>query len=410
MHDHYDRLENRQPAARETAPFRDLRHVLAIARSRAPALRTQLKGIEPASLTNRAELARVPLRRVSDLIARQDDAPPFGGLAATRLGALCHVIPTPGRPLALSGCAKDWWGMGRVLYAAGLRKGAPLLNCFTYNLSPFGHMIESGARAIGSPVIPAGCADLDRKLDAIRRLAPRFFCGPAKNLSDLLDHADSRGIGTTSLEAALVACCASPGRRNELRLRGIALREVLMTAELGPIAYESGMTPGLVVNEGLIVEIVDPQTRLPTAPGEEGEVVVTRLNPDYPLVRLATGLRSKILAQPSSCGRTNMRIACPREMNPTSVEIDDTRVHIAQVREIAARHPEVTRIRGYTRRPRDRDEFVLRVEHAGDAKTLDERLRETLRVVTQLSGTVELVQPGTLADDDAMIVDERPLN
>ncbi len=410
MYDHFDRLENRQPAARETALFRDLRHVLSIARSRASALRAQLKGIDPASLTNRAELARIPLRRVSDLIAQQDETPPFGGLAATRLGALCHVIPWHGRPLALSGCAKDWWGMGRVLYAAGLRKGEPVLNCFAYDLSPFGHMIESGARAIGCPVVPAGGADLDRKLEALRRLAPRFYCGPAKHLSDLLDYADSHGIGTTSLDTALVACCASPGKRSELRLRGIALREVLVTAELGPIAYESGTTPGLVVNEGLILEIVDPETRLPTPAGDEGEIVVTRLNPDYPLVRLATGLRSKLLPQPSTCGRTNMRIACPREMNPASVDIDDTRVHIAQVREIAARHPEVTRIRGYTRRPRDRDEFILRVEHAGDAAMLDEKLRETLRVVTQLSGTVELVQPGTLPDDDAMIVDERPLN
>jgi phenylacetate-CoA ligase len=410
MHDHYDRLENRPPAARETALFRDLRHVLSMARSRAPALRAQLKGIDPATIMTRADLAHVPLRRVSDLLAQQDEAPPFGGLAATRLGALCHVFPMPGRPVALAGCAKDWWGMGRSLYAAGLRKGTTVLNCFAYDLSPFGHMIESGARAIGCPVIPAGCADLDRKLYAMRRLAPRFFCGPAKQLSDLLDHAESHGIGTTSLEAALVACCTSPGKRNEFRLRGIAVREALMTAELGPIAYESGTTPGLVVNEGLIVEIVDPMTRLPSAAGDEGEIVVTRLNPDYPLLRLATGLRSKILAKPSTCGRTNVRIACPREMNPASVEIDDTRVHIAQVREIAARHPEVTRIRGYTRRPRDRDEFILRVEHAGDAAMLDERLRETLRNVTHLSGTVELVKPGTLPDDDAMIVDERPLN
>ena len=373
-------------------------------------MRAQLKGIDPATLTTRADLAQIPLRRVSDLLAEQNEAPPFGGLAAARLGALCHVFPVQGRALTLSGCAKDWWGMGRALFAAGLRKGSPVLNCFAYDLSPFGHMVESGARAIGCPVVPAGSAELDRKLDAVRRLAPRFFCGPARHLSDLLDYADARGIGTTSLETALVACCASPGKRSELRLRGIALREVLVTAELGPIAYESGTMPGLVVNEGLILEIVDPATRLATPHGDEGEIVVTRLNPDYPLVRLATGLRSKLLPQLSSCGRTNVRIACPREMNPASVDIDDTRVHIAQVREIAARHPEVTRIRGYTRRPRDRDEFVLRVEHAGDATTLDEKLRETLRVVTQLSGTVELVQQGTLPDDDAMIVDERPLN
>ena len=193
-------------------------------------------------------------------------------------------------------------------------------------------------------------------------------------------------------------------------MRRLAVRQVLITPELGPIAYESGTTAGLVVNENLLVEIIDPLTRQPVAAGSEGELVVTRINHDYPLLRLATGLRSKQLPQPSTCGRTNMRIACPREMRPSSVEVGEARVHISQIREIAARHPEAGPMRAYTRRPRDRDEFVLKVEHAGEAVALDERLRDTLRAITRVAGTVELVTPGTFADDDALLVDERPLN
>ena len=377
--------------------------------SRAPALRAQLKGIDPARLMTRADLTQIPLRRPCELMTLQDDVPPFGGLAAARLGLLCHAFAEPGAPLTLAGPAKDWWGMGRALFAAGLRKGTLVLNCLPYDLSPLGHMAESGARAIGCPVVPAGAADLDRKVDAMRRLRPRFFCGDAGHLSDLLDRAEAAGAAR-SLEAALVACCATFGKREELRLRGLAVRQVLITPELGPIAYESGSTAGLVVNENLLVEIVDSATSQPVALGHEGELVVTRINHDYPLLRLATGLRTKQLPQPSTCGRTSMRIACPREMRPKSVEVGGGRVHISQIREIAERHPEAGRMRAYMHRPRDRDEFVLRVEHSGDGVALDERLRETLRAITRIVGTVELVSPGTFADDDALIVDERPLN
>jgi len=409
MPDHYDRLENRTPSARESALFRDLRHVLSIARSRAPALRAQLKGTDPASLLTRADLARVRLRRPAELLALQGESPLFGGLAAARLGVLCHVFATPGEPLTICGSAKDWWGMGRALFAAGLRKGILVLNCLPYDLSPVGHMVETGARSIGCPVIPAGNADLDRKVDAIARLRPQFFCGSAQHLKELLDRGAARDADMSCLEAALVTPMPRKGLRREIELRGLRLRHVLVLPDLGAVAYES-RDEGLIVNEGLIVEIVDPVTGAQVAPGQEGELVVTRINPDYPLLRYATGLRSAQLPQPSACGRTNMRIATPREMAPACVQLGDACVHIAQIHEIAARHPEAGRMRGYTRRPRDRDEFVLKVEHDGSTAGLNERLRETLHSITRVVGTIEFVRPGTLSDDEAMIVDERPLN
>ncbi len=412
MNDHYDRLENRTPAARESALFRDLRHVLSIARSRAPALRAQLKGIDPADLTTRADLARIPIRRASELLALQAEAPPFGGLTAARLGTVCHAFSTPGGLLSIAGPAKDWWGMGRAFFAAGLRKGTPMFNCFPYDLSPLGNMAETGARAIGCPIIPAGNADLDRKADAVARLRPRFFCGGSDHLKLLLDHGDAIGADMSSIEAALVTGFSKPGLRHEFHLRKVHVRHALVIPEIGPVAFEAGTRDGLLVNEGMIVEIVDPATSIPVAAGDEGELVITRLNPDYPLLRYATGLRSAQLLLPSSCGRTNVRLAVPREMRPDCVELGDACVHIAHIREIAARHPEAGRMRAYTRRPRDRDELVLKVEveHGGDASALNERLRETLHVVTRVAGTIEMVRPGTLADDDSVLVDERPLN
>lgn len=410
MSDHYDRLENRTSAARESALFRDLRHVLAVAKPRVPALRAQLKGIDITKLLSRADLARIPLRRRADVLALQAEAPPFGGLGATRLSALNHTFIGPGALVSLEGQAKDWWGMARALFAAGLRKGSLVLNCFSYDFVPQGHMIESGARALGCPVIPAGNASLAQKVDAISRLRPRFFCGEPEHLKALLDHGHGRGADMSCITDAIVMGSLKRGLRNELGLRGVTTRLVFTMPELGLIAFESETTDGLTVNEGLIVEIVEPGTGTPVARGAPGEIVVTRINVDYPLVRYATGFLSAPLPPPSASGRTNMRIRAPRDMTPESADVCGTRIDVTHILEIAKRHPDAGRMRLCMRRRRDRDELHLKVEHGGNAPTLTESLGETLHAVTRVRGTVELLQPGTLSDDDAVIVDERPLN
>lgn len=410
MPDHYDRLENRTPAARESALFRDLRHVLTVAKPRVPALRARLKGIEVDKLLTRADLARIPVLRRADVLALQSETPPFGGLSAARLGALNQAFIGPAALVSLEGLAKDWWGMGRALFAAGLRKGSLVLNCFPYDLVPHGHMIESGARALGCPVIPAGGADLDRKLDAISRFRPRFFCGDCDHLKALLDHGQKAGVDVSCLKSAMVTGSMKPGLRGEFSLRGIAVRLVFAMPELGMIAFESDAAEGLTVNEGLIVEIVKPDTGTPVEAGMAGEIVATRINADYPLVRYAIGFLSALLPQPSPCGRTNTRIRAPREIAPENADFRGTRINIAHILEIAKRNPRAGRMRLFVRHHRERDELHLKVECRDDEPALSESLRETLHAVTRVRGTVELVQPGTLSDDDAVIVDERPLN
>ena len=311
MHELYDRLENRTPAAREGALFRDLSHVLAVSKSRVPALRAQLKGIDVGRLRTRADLAQIPIRRRGDLMAAQAEIGLFGGFAATRMAALAQVFAEPGALLSLAGTAKDWWGMARALHAAGLRKGMLLLNCLSYDLVPYGHMVEAGTKAIGCPVIPAGNAGPDRIAAAVSQLMPTFFCGTADRLKAILDHADVVGRKTTSMQLALLKGNAKLGLREELRLRGIVARQTFMRPEFGVVAFESGTTEGLMLAEGYILEIVDPVDGQPVAPGEEGEVVLSRINLDYPLVRYGTGLISRIIQQPSTCGRTNIRIMMP---------------------------------------------------------------------------------------------------
>ncbi len=382
MHDLYDRLENRTHAARETSLLRDLAHVLTVSRARAPALRAQLRGLD-AGLRSRGDLARFPIRRHADLLVAQAELGPFGGFVATRTAALAQVFAAPAALLSPAGPAKDWWGMGRALYAAGLRRGALVLNALAYDLVPDGHMVEAAARAIGCPVIPAGAAALADVVPVVERLAPSFFCGAPEALKRLLDQGAARSVARASLVGLL-----KPGLRAELALRGIAVHRSFVLPELGAVGYESAAADELVLAEHYLLEIVDPDGGAPVPAGEEGEVVISRVNLDYPLLRYGTGLMSRVLPGPSPCGRTNTRFAMPRPLRRADAHID----------EIRRRHPDLT-MRLYVSRASGA--LKLKVEHGGDEPLLRERLGETLRTVTRRRGSVEIVTPGSLPDEDA---------
>ena len=309
MTEQFDRLEARPPRRRELALFRDLRAILKIAVAKTPQLRIQLRGVDFSEIRSRADLAAIPVIRRADLAQTQARRPPFGGYVAVFPARLKRLFAAPDGVFAPEGHAPDWWGAARALRAAGLAKGQIMLNCFSYHLSASGPMFENGAHELGCPVIAGGDTDVDGLIEAAAHLQPSFYAGAPDFLKVLLDAAQARGRDLSCLRAALVSGAAlSPDLRAEFFSRGIEVRQAYATAELGVIAYESAAADGLIVNEGVIVEIVKPGTGEPVAPGEVGEVVVTRLNGEYPLTRYATGDLSAILPGPSPCGRTNMRL------------------------------------------------------------------------------------------------------
>ena len=404
MPNHYDRLENRTPAARETALFRDLRHILAVSKPRAPALRHQLKGIDVNRVITRAELAEIPVMRHADVVRLQSEAAPFGGLVATRLGSLARVFVASGDVVSVEGHAKDWWGVGRGLHAAGLRKGSLVLNCFAYDLVSDGPMFESGARALCCPVIAAGTADLERVVEVVARLTPTFFCGTAARLKEILDSADDRGWNKTSITGALVTGPLACGLRHELSLRGIRVQHAYVEPELGLVAYESVSDDGMILNESLLLEIVEPGTGVPVATGASGEVVVSRINADYPLLRFGTGMLSCVLPEESVCGRTNMRLRAPELPRGGRAPISQ-----ANINEIARQFPMLGRMRVIVRH-RDGEELHLKIEHGGAVGSLGDGVCALVHSLTRWRGTVEFVTPGSLSEEDALIVDERSLN
>jgi phenylacetate-CoA ligase len=411
MSDFYDQYETRPPELREADLFASLRGLLATTGEVAPGLASQTSGCDIASLTSRAALAQIPVLRKSDLSERQKTMPPFGGLVATPPAKLKRLFLSPGPIFEPEGHQPDWWGAARALYAAGIRAGNLLLNCFSYHLTPAGHMMESGAHALGCPVIPGGVGNSEQQIEAIEFLRPVAYAGTPDFLKILLDRGKELGRNVSSLQRGLVSGAALPASlRSELADRGIIVRQAYGTADLGLVAYETEAQEGLVVNEGVILEIVRPGTNDPVPPGEVGEVVVTRLNADYPLLRFGTGDLSAELPGRSPCGRTNMRIKGWMGRADQTVKVKGMFIHPAQIHEIGKRHPELLRLRLVVNRAEEQDMMVLLAESTSQDPELARNVMATLQAVTRMKGNVELVGKDILPNDGKVIADERSVN
>jgi phenylacetate-CoA ligase len=407
--DHYDKLETRDPDDRERDFFVRLPDFIALALS-APGWANRLAGIEPYAVTSRAALARLPVLRKADLVAMQKESPPFGGFNVTAPGRMRRLLMSPGPIFEPEGEGKDVWGAARALFAAGFRRGDIVHNCFSYHLTPGGFTLESGAYALGCAIIPAGTGNTEQQLEAIAHFKPNGYVGTPDFLKILLDAAAKASKDASSLRRALVSGAALPSSlRQELMGRGVAVLQCYATADLGVIAYESEAREGMIVNETLLVEIVRPGTGDPVAEGEVGEVVVTSFNPDYPMIRLATGDLSAAMPGRSPCGRSNMRIAGWMGRADQSAKVKGMFVHPAGVAEVGKRHSELGRLRLSITRADEQDVMTLLAECATPADGLQDAVAATLQSVTKLKGEVKLVAPGSLPNDGKVIADERPV-
>lgn len=410
MSEFFDAVETRPQDLREVAELGELRDLLAWAKPAAPALERQLAGVDIASLTDRAALAQIPVLRKSELLGMQGVAPPFAGLTTAAPGLLKRLLMSPGPIFDPEGFAADWWGGARALHAAGFRKGDVVLNTFSYHFTPGAFIMESAAHAIGCAVIPAGPGQTEMQIDAIAALKPDGYCGTPDFLKILLDKCEEAGKPALSLKKALVSGAAFPPSLQQLiSARGVEAYQAYATADLGIVAYETPARAGLVVNEGIIVEIVRPGTHDPVPDGEVGEIVVTRLNKDYPLLRFGTGDLSKFLDGASPCGRTNRRLAGWLGRADQRTKIKGMFVDPAQVDAVAKKHPGLGRMRLIVTRENEADQMTLRVESVSFAEELAGELAAALQAATNLKGTVELVPMGSLPNDGKVIADERPV-
>ena len=405
--DFYDALETRAPEAREAELFAALRDHLRDA-MRTPAIVRLLEGVDPDAVTDRDALAALPVIRKSELMALQADSPPFGGLTPGAVEDYANVFASPGPIFEPAPRRTDPFRLARALFAAGMRKGDLVHNTFSYHFTPAGAMLEGGARAIGCTVFPAGVGQTELQVQVIARLRPNSYVGTPSFLDILLDKADELGEDASSIEKGLVSGEAlPPSLRASIGERGVSVLQCYATADVGLIAYESPALEGMILDEGAIVEIVRPGTGDPVPEGEVGEVVVTPLNPDYPLVRFATGDLSAVMSGTSPCGRTNTRIRGWMGRADQTTKVRGMFVHPSQVAEVVRRHPEIVRARLVVGSADNRDVMTLRCESETGDPGLVAAIAATVRDVCKLRGNIGIVPPGTLANDGKVIEDAR---
>ena len=420
----YDALETRDPAERERQLMAMLPGQVAHAQADAPAWTDLLHGVDAARIDSRAALAGLPVLRKHELVERQqaachggdmaDTRQIFGGFSTIGWGAqrgVRRVFASPGPIYEPEGHAVDYWRLARALHAAGFRAGDLVHNAFSYHFSPAGSIMETGAHALGCAVFPAGTGQTEQQVRAMADLRPAGYIGTPSFLKIVLEKAAELGVALPGLKRALVSGEACPSNLVDwFAAQGVAALQCYATADLGLIAYETLSREGLVIDEGVIVEIVRPGTGQPLPDGEVGEVVVTTLNPDYPLIRFGTGDLSAVLPGMCPTGRTNARLRGWLGRADQTAKVRGLFVHPHQVAEVLRRHPEIRCARLVLSGETGQDRMELQAEIDGtpiEPKDLKERVVQSLRDVTRLRGNIVWVVPRTLPNDGRVIVDER---
>jgi phenylacetate-CoA ligase len=417
MNTHMDALETRDPAAREAALLAALPGQIAHAQKNAPAFAEILKDIHAADTTSRAALAKLPVIRKYELLEKQKASRAaggsvFGGFSAVKYGQqMPRVFSSPGPLYEPEGSRADYWRMARAIAAAGFQSGELIHNCFSYHFTPAGSMMETGAHALGCTVFPGGIGQTEQQVQAMAELQPAGYIGTPSFLKIILEKAAEMGVALPSVKKALVSGEAfPPSLRDWMTERGVNAFQCYATADVGLIAYETSARQGLVIDEGVIVEIVRPGTGDPVPEGEVGELVITSLNPDYPLIRFGTGDLSAILSGHCPTGRTNQRIKGWMGRADQTTKVRGMFVHPGQVAEVVKRFPSALRARLIVQGEMANDSMALHVETTaahGVQAELKAQIAEAIRDVTKLRSDVHLVAPGTLANDGKVIEDAR---
>ena len=415
MADTLDSLETRPPEQRERELMARLPQLVARAKAAAGWSRI-LKDVNAADITSRAALATLPVTRKSDLHALQEEQAPFGGLNTTPVGQLARVFMSPGPIFDPEGRSADWWRFARPLYAAGVRAGGLLQNCFSYHFTPAAFMVEGGAARLGCAVIPAGSGQTEMQVQAIHTLRPDTYVGTPSFLKIIIEKAQEMGADISSITRALVSAEALPeSLRTWFAEHGVPqVLQAYASADIGCIAYETRSgdvrDAGMVLDEDVILEIVRPGSGDPVPAGEVGEVVLTVFNPDYPLIRFATGDLSAILtdAPPSACGRTNTRIKGWLGRADQTTKVRGMFVHPSQVHDIARRHPEIVKARLVVSGQIAQEAMTLHCEVADPSSaSCGADIVESIRKLTKLRGEVRFVAVGSLPNDGKVIADVR---
>ena len=401
----FDKLETRTDSERTDSIGSKLPIQIKNAKENSTAFSEILKHVNPEDIKSIEDLPKLPVLRKSELVKLQSENPPLGGLIAGNVNKLDQIFQSPG-PIYEPGMVKhDWWRSGRALKAAGIGEGDIVQNCFSYHFTPAGMLSEQGILAVGATVFPAGTGQTELQARAAAEIGVTAYIGVPDFLQIILDKGEELELDLSKIKKALVGGGPLfPKTRQAYKDRGIICLQNYGTADLGNVAYETVADAPMVVDEGVLVEIVTPGTGDPVPEGEIGEVLVTTLNPDYPLIRFATGDLSAVAPGKSECGRTNMRIVGWRGRADQTTKIKGMFVRPEQVADLVARHSEIIKARVNVSRSENNDvmDVLLEIEKGSSAD-----FANSVKEILKLKGNVQIVSPGDLPNDGKVIDDQR---
>jgi len=405
MTSYFDNLETRSEDERANDLSKQLPAQIHNAKENSRAFKKILKEVDPADIKSIDDLRKLPVLRKSELVKLQAEDPPLGGLIAGSVQDLDQIFQSPGPIYEPGMTKKDWWRSARALTAAGIGKGDIVQNCFSYHFTPAGMLSEQGILAVGATVFPAGTGQTELQARAASEIGVTAYIGVPDFLQIILDKGDELGLDLSKIKKALVGGGPLfPKTRESYKERGILCLQNYGTADLGNVAYETIADAPMIVDEGVIVEIVTPGTGDPVPDGEIGEVLVTTLNKDYPLIRFATGDLSAFASGKSECGRTNVRIVGWRGRADQTTKIKGMFVRPEQVADLVARASEIKKARVNVTRSDNNDVMSVLLEIEGETnKDYDTFVKEILK----LKGEVQIVEPGSLPNDGKVIDDQR---
>ena len=349
-------------------------------------------------------LATLPILSKDDVLALQQADPPFGG-ALSPSAHVRRVFQSPGPIYEPQLDGADPWRWGPSLQAAGMGAEDLVLNCFGYRLSPAGAMFEEAALALGARVLPGGIGNQDLQARAVADLGVTAYTGLPSYLKAILDRYDELGLPRERwrLHRALVTAEPLPDSLRALLLERVPT--VLMaygTAETGLIGYETEPGGGLVPAPGVLVQICDLDTGAPITEGE-GQVVVTLLRPDYPMVRFGTGDLSAWRPGPDG----SPRLVGVLGRLGAAVKVRGMFLHPRQAAAVLAGVADVQQWRFVIDRVDHRDELGCEVvvRPGVDASAVVADVTERVRSGLRFSCAVSAVE--SLPDDAAPITDRR---
>ncbi len=411
MSEYFDELETRDPAQRQQQQIQAVANQVSHAIQNTLAYKTLFADIDPKKIVDAESISQLPLTRKSDLIELQKTHRPFGGYSAIETNQFAQIFASPG-PIYEPGCSRhDYWRFARALYAAGFRTGELIHNCFSYHFTPAGAMVENGAQALGCSVVPAGVGQTELQAQTMTDLSPAGYVGTPSFLKIIIEKAAELNIDVSSVNKALVSGEAlPPSIRHYFLEQGIRAQQCYATAELGVIAYESNALQGLIIDEGVYLEIVRPGTGDLVANGEVGEIVVTSMNPEYPLIRFATGDLSAKVAGQSTCGRTNQRINGWMGRADQTAKVRGMFIHPEQIAKVLGRHPEIVKARLIIEWLDEADQIKLLCETHSTDESLSNAIIDSMRQICKIRCDIEIVSTESLPNDGKVIDDIRQYN